>query len=187
MNLLGWITGLVAAEILAPIGASSPFPWHYDTDMAFAYASLVLLGITIGIFQWLVIRSYLPNAKYWIPATATGYLLSALIFALANSDPTRLLRTELLNNMILFGLMGFVIGVSQWWVLRRHYERSGLWVLASTFGFLSILWLVVDPAHSQIELQIRSGIVGASAAAVTWVAFICMIRQPDATELELTG
>jgi hypothetical protein len=186
-NLLGWITGLVAAQILAPLGARSPFPWHYDTDKAIAYASLVLLGITVGISQWLVYRSYLPNAKYWIPATMIGYLLSVIIFALANNDPARLIRTELLNNMILLGLMGFVIGVSQWWVLRQHFERSGLWVLASTFGFLFFIWLIVDPTHSQIELIIRAGLVWAFAAAVSGATLIWIIRQSDRPEIELAG
>lgn len=180
-NLLGWTTGLVTAEIVAPLAARSPFPWHYDTDVAFAYASLVLVGITIGIAQWIVLRRYLPRATPWMSATIVGYLLSGIIFAIANNNPARLLRTEVVNNLILFGLMGIAIGASQRWVLRQHYGRSGLWVLASTVGFQFFMWLVVDPAHSQGEFLIRSAIAGAFAAAVTGLALVWMIRQPQAT------
>jgi hypothetical protein len=174
------------AEILAPLGARSPFPWHYDTDMAFAYVSLFLLGITLGLSQWIVLRSSLPNALPWIPATMIGYILCAIIFAFANSDPTRLLKSQIVNNAILFGLMGFTIGVSQWWVLRQYYERSSLWVLASIFGFLFFLWLVVDPARLQSEFLLRGGMVGACTAALTGATLIWMIRQPAAIESDLT-
>jgi hypothetical protein len=177
-NLLGWAAGLVAAGILAPLAARSPFPWHYDTDMAIAYVSLVLLGITIGIAQWIVLRRHLPRATPWIFATIIGYLLSVIIFAIANNDAARLLSTEVVNNLILFGLMGIAIGASQWWVLRRHYGRSGLWVLASTVGFLFFMWLVIDPAHSQGELLIRGAILGGFAAAVTGGALVWIIHQP---------
>ncbi|MEM6284435.1 MAG: hypothetical protein AAF787_19745 [Chloroflexota bacterium] len=46
-------------------------------------------------------------------------------------------------------LIGFAMGVGQWWLLRRHMERGWPWVLASTFGWIGgalltigIVWLV---------------------------------------------
>jgi hypothetical protein len=148
---------------------------------------LILLGVTIGVAQWIILRNYLPAARAWIPATMTGYLLSVIIFAVPNTDPTRLLRTELLNNMILLGLTGFAIGVSQWWVLRTEVERSGLWMLASTLVFLFFVWLVVDPARSPVELSIRAGIIGASAAAVSRATLLWLMRRSYPSENELTG
>jgi hypothetical protein len=177
-SLIGWTTGLVAAGILAPVAARIPFPWHHDRDIAFAYVSLILLGITIGIAQWTVLRRYLPKATRWIAATMIGYLLCAIIFAFANNDPARLLRTEVVNNVVLFALMGIAIGASQWWVLRQHYLNARLWVLASAFGFLFFMWLVVNPAPSQGVLYLRSATIGAFAAALTGVWLVWMIRQP---------
>lgn len=180
-GLIGWTTGLVAAGILAPVAARIPFPWQHDKDMAFAYASLLLLGITIGVAQWIVLRRYLPKATRWIAATMIGYVLCAIIFAFANNNPARLLRTEVGNNVILLVLMGIAIGASQWWVLRQHYSNAGLWVLASTFGFLLFMWLIVNPSLSQGAFYMRSAIIGAFAAALTGVTLVWMIRQPLAT------
>ena len=177
-NLIGWTTGLLAAGIISPMISRIQFPWPRDSDMDLAYVGLILLGVTIGVAQWTVLRHYLPRSVYWIAATMIGYLLGAIIFALANDDPVRLLRTEIVNNLVLFGLMGTAIGASQWWVLRQRYLNAGLWVLASAFGFLFFIMIVVYPAPSQAVLYLRSAIIGAFAAAFTGVWLVWIIRRP---------
>lgn len=37
---------------------------------------------------------------------------------------------------------GLFLGVSQWWILRRHMKRASLWVLFSVIG-----WMLTGPAR----------------------------------------
>jgi len=35
------------------------------------------------------------------------------------------------NDALFLGLLGTAVGTSQWWILRQHYRKAGLGVLAT--------------------------------------------------------
>ena len=177
-NLIGWAAGLAIGELFSPLAARIPIPWQHDRDLVSVYATIILLGLSIGVAQWVVMRRYLTRPTRWITTTLIGYLLCVVIFVTFNSNRIELDRAKVWNNMLLLGLLGSAIGVSQWWVLRQHYSQAGLWVLASAAGFLFFMWGIVTPSHSQGEFIIRSTISGVLAAAVSGVTLVWLVRQP---------
>lgn len=177
-NLLGWIVGITTAESLTWLAARRGLPWSFDSDLVASYAILVMLGITVGVGQWIVLRRRLPGAATWIPATMVGFLVDSAILIMVSTSPDIILRTEVAANLILLALMGLAIGLLQWWVLRQHVGRAGLWVLACGLSFLFFIWLVFDPAKSSGELLIRSGTVWAIASVMTGSTLAWMVYRP---------
>jgi hypothetical protein len=177
VNLIGWAAGLAISVLFYPVAARIPIPWQHDGDMVSSYATIIFLGFTVGIAQWTVMRRHLARPARWITATLIGYLLCLVIFVIASNSPVRLERTKVWNNALLLGLMGSAIGVSQWWVLRQHYSKAGLWVLASAVGFLFFMWGIITPSHSQGEFIIRSTISGVLAAAVSGVTLVWLVKK----------
>jgi hypothetical protein len=157
---------------------ATQLPW-INEDRVFSYATLISLGLTLGLAQWVVLRRYLSQPFRWVTATMIGYLLCLVI--IISSNLAGLGGMGVWNNLFLLSLIGTAIGMSQWWILRRHYRRAGLWVLATAAGFLCFMWIILNPSHSLVELVIRGTIVGAAAALVSGVSLVWLVRQPAVT------
>ena len=67
----GWLLGVLLIAIPS---------WLYWTGGSFNLAlALVLMGLAIGLGQWLVLRRRLPRASWWIGANVVGWGLFALM------------------------------------------------------------------------------------------------------------
>ena len=67
----GWLLGFLL--ILIP-------SWLYWMDGSLNLGSaLILIGLAIGVGQWLLLRQRLPRASWWIGANVVGWGLLALI------------------------------------------------------------------------------------------------------------
>ena len=176
VSVLGFGTGIaggvgftLAAEKLAGV----------NPDRFMAYATLFCLGLTVGFIQWRVVAQFLPRSVRWVPATFIGYLLALVPFAIPRFP--NLPGPELLDVALLLALMGTAIGLAQWWVLRQHYRGAAVWVLASAVGFLSFLWLDVNPTHSLTEFVLVGAALGGLAAVAQGAALAWFVRRPLAT------
>jgi uncharacterized membrane protein YjjP (DUF1212 family) len=171
-SAVGWAAGLAFGVLLAL--AAARFPW-LNEDRFFDYALLISLGFTIGIAQWVVMRRYLSKPIRWVVGTLIGYLLCLIV--IVGSNLARLGGEGVWDDVLLLGLLGTAIGACQWWVLRRHYHKAGLWVLATAVGFLCFLWTIINPSHSLGEFIIRNAIVGTLVALVPGVTLVYLVRQ----------
>lgn len=173
---IGWLAGLaVGAMLTLAVGV---FSW-LNQDRFAAYAILVSLGITVGMAQWIVIRPYLPKPLRWITATLIGYLLCLVI--ILGSNLAKLGGTGLWNNLLLLSLLGAAIAAPQWWVLRRHYQQAGLWILVNMVGLLCFVWIIIYPSHSMGEFILRGTIAGTLAAVVPGAALAWLVSRPIIT------
>ena len=104
-------------------------------------------GALVGFAQWLVIRPYVTEAYRWIGATALSWGLLALfdigaIGWVAPSTLSFLIRA--LCGLMYGGYVGLVLGLGQWWIIRRQVSRAwrwiplmaGIWAVAIAFGWL---------------------------------------------------
>ena len=113
-------------------------------------------GAVVGLAQWIVLRRRLPEIarRSWVWATvagaaATGFLgmLPGTVMSLTGDgggtmpefESTESLATEIALAMIL----GAILAIPQWWVLRRHVRAAGWWVPAN-----AIAWGVAMPLIS---------------------------------------
>jgi hypothetical protein len=82
LSRMGWwvlatIGGWLMGALLIAISAWRNWPaGSLSLDLAF-----ILMGLTIGVGQWLLLRRRLPRASWWIGANVVGWGLLALITA----------------------------------------------------------------------------------------------------------
>ncbi|SRR5258706_4977188 len=109
---------------------------------------LIVSFMLVAILQWaIVLRRYLNNVAWWVYVSAMGFLLSFGVYyvldqvtrplwigtGLINSTPT----IEVIRNVIWGAIIGFTLGLAQWYVvLRNNKIRYAVWwVPANTFAY----------------------------------------------------
>lgn len=115
-------------------------------------------GATIGLLQWLVLRRHIQHAGRWIAATAAGYATLGLLPFLAGTfQPGWPLWafTLIINDKfhwlarvvdewplaswpagaLTLTLLGVVLGIAQWLVLRGRVHRAAWWIPLSAVGW----------------------------------------------------
>jgi hypothetical protein len=165
----GWAVGAPISELVArPIGATGAM---LAAEMLGGAVAWGILGLLTGIGQWLVLRRHMSGAGWWVPASVIGWALVGstkwiqgplldefMIGFFGRLEEMRLGALVPLSGMglglLLDGAMGLVVGLAQWFVLRRHVQRAGRWVLISAvawgigaiaMGFLG--WIIDRPGQ----------------------------------------
>jgi hypothetical protein len=168
--LLGFLPSLVLVNIM---------------DLALARLIVPLFeGFMVGLAQWVVLRKYVNVVSDWILAAgaswAIGYTLGLFII-------NGLTGTGL-DGFIGYILFGIIVGLVQWPLLRREIPNVWMWILANVIGWTSGFFLsqisldlffngpVIDPVAST---SVISGVSGLVAGAITGVALIRIVRQPE--------
>jgi len=168
-NAAGELAGLgVAALAGYGLVAALGEPASVVAVAAFALAMLVLgtfEGVVVGWAQWLVLRTELPAlaARAWIGFTALG-AFTAWLLGMIPSTVIQLVGMEeggappdlgagerLAAAAVLGALLGLVLAVPQWWVLKRLLARAHWWVPANAAAWALGMPLVFAAAGSMPE------------------------------------
>jgi hypothetical protein len=145
-----------------------------DEDKLAGYLLLPLIGIGVGIAQWLVLNQRVAGTSGWIIASVVGYAACSTILALLNAF--RVVPGSWWPQVLLLFTFGAAVGLCQWLVLRRRYSRARWWILANAIGLLGLLVLFVHPASSQAQLIGCLAGAGAFSGVVTgWL--LAMLRR----------
>jgi len=113
-------------------------------------AGTFIEGIVVGTAQWLVLRRPIKSIKWriWVLATAIGAFIawtlgmipSTFMFASADSGgaaPAQMSDLMIYALAAVMGLvLGSILGVPQWVVLRHHLPKAGWWVLANALAWM---------------------------------------------------
>jgi hypothetical protein len=97
--------------------------------MAIAWAAM---GAFVGFFQSLILQKYFPHLKQWILFTIMGWTLSGEIVGLFMETARGGYTTVRLS--VAGAIVGLLIGIMQWVVLRGNVRKAYLWILASVLG-----------------------------------------------------
>lgn len=164
---LGFALGIAGGAALTELAQSLA---GVNPDRFSAYAILCSLGVAVGLLQWKTIVQWLPELERWAPATLAGYVL-----AMIPLTAPRLLGA---SGAPLLLIMGGLMALGQWWLLRQHYRGAAIWVVASAAGMLSFLWLIANPASSLLELMLAGAVLGGLAAVLPGAALVWLARRP---------
>lgn len=221
VNVVGWTVGTLVfpavASFLSPL-FSLPAGWLLDlrvpedarpavglvvgTLQSLAMLAVVgaVLGIILGLAQWLVLRVRIPRCGSWMPATAIGSAIGWSIGLMANliiigEGPDGL--EMVLWGLVLGSAIGAALGLAQWVVLKRFTASANAWLLASLLGWAvglaagwglaGILRPVLSPHPDVSDMAIRltllwsltglaPGIIG---GAITGIALTRVLQGPS--------
>jgi hypothetical protein len=152
-NILGF--GALGALILV-------FP--FMLGKAGFYITSFFLAIPISLAQWIALRRTLQLSVFWILTVPVGIPLSFLLMSIIpaglwfEADDDSLAA---MTSMIF--VVGLVIGLLQWIILRRQIERASVWILGSAVAVAGSFWLI-----SVSHLIDQSGIISYIAVAMVY-------------------
>jgi hypothetical protein len=131
-----------------------------------------LIGITLGIGQWLVLRRRIPQAYLWVLASVLGgAALSASGFAAGGA----------VGGPLGGSAIGASLGIAQWLVLRRRVSRAYRYLVASIVGFalaLSVGEAVGFALSGAAGWLVGGTLFGITAGTITGAAIVWLLRRP---------
>ena len=133
----------------------------------------ILIGVSLGITQWLVLRRQFPRAYRWVLASALGGLAVGVL---------GLAMGEAVGGPLGGAVIGAALGSMQWLVLRRLTSRAYVWVVASILGFalgLSVGEAVGFAVGGSAGWLVGGGVQGVVVGAITGGALVWLLRQDE--------
>jgi hypothetical protein len=144
----------------------------------------IIAGALLGLAQWLVLRPYVSKSYDWILNHAVGWMVGFTLGLFV----VQLLSKTSIGMLVGFMAFGLIVALFQYPVLRREIPHLGTWILANIIGwtlgaFLSqlvasaVFRTVLPTTFTSILVTV--GITGLVAGAITALALIWIVRQPD--------
>jgi hypothetical protein len=183
-----WLGWTLATALGMLLGHLPLVPLVEVIDLGIARIVAPLLGgLLVGLSQWLVLRGFLTRSSDWILAGGAGWAAAYAIglFVVQN------LTGSFLIGLVAYLLFGVIVGLLQWPVLRREIPNIWAWISANVLGWtlgFFVSQIVVgqlfgpDSYNQALVTAISSGVSGFIAGALTGLALVWIVRQP---ELEL--
>ena len=144
----------------------------------------LLAGLLLGVAQWLVLRGYVNGSQDWIlnhiGGWVVGYSLGLFVIQALAGFP--------LGTLIGFILFGVIVALFQWPVLRREIPHLLTWIVANVVAWALGAFVSQIVAASLFEnaqpsllvsTSVTVGTTGLVAGAITAIALIWIVRQPD--------
>ncbi|RPI34417.1 MAG: hypothetical protein EHM70_02920 [Chloroflexota bacterium] len=167
-----WFAWLFASTLGSFLGWILAWRASFVVPGVFSIITLgLVMGVVIGVLQWLVLRAHFKGAGWWIIASGLGW---AAGFPVGAALAQQLGLTGYLFGVVLGLATGAAVGVAQWLVLRRRASRAMVWIPASIFAWTSSL-LYYRPQGSGIGVM-----YGLLSGIVTGVALLWLLYRPSA-------
>lgn len=162
----GAFFGLVGARLLTTAYYIDRWGNSAWLDFGIAVVAGTLVWTLIGAAQWLVLRRFLRDVKWWIPASIFGgavAVLSSIVlwYSVNPLSPSYIagfglrFRSTYLSGALLvtFGgaVAGGLLGLVQRHMLVRYLPNTARWVLATALGWS--LALLVGGAVSEAFIE----------------------------------
>ena len=127
------------------------------------FGSTLIISIPISLAQWIALRRIYPISILWILSIPISILLVILLIRELPDDLWQIFGNETADLILFFLLIGLIIGLPQWLLLRRQYSNSSIWLLGSSIGVGAGSGLVLATG-----LINQSGIISYIVAALVY-------------------
>ena len=170
---LGWILSallVVPLAIFTTYAFSLPFMavLNLGTRLnlwpALDSTAWLMLGFTtgLGIFtawaQWLLLRRFLPGARRWFAATALGLGLGGIIAAVFGAAHILGMEDSFARFALVFLAIGLLLGLLQWFFLRRSLRHAAWLVPVNLLAAASLLPIRM-PVDWTFSLVLLPGVI----------------------------
>ena len=127
--------------------------------------AFVIIGVALGVLQWITLQQRLRHAWRWIVATALGWSLGSgiILFFMPN-----------VMDFIAGVVIGITTGTAQWMILRREIHWAGWWIVINVVAWTTGLALL----PGILLTGILAGLVTGTALALLFQA----PKLPDSLE-----
>jgi len=136
----------VVANILG-ISATAALPLLFASlseSLRSGVVSGFIFSFPIGIAQWLALQRISRTSIVWVLTVPVGILIYFLIYGLISDGLSQTIDDEsILVITAAYLMIGFAVGLLQWFIMRRHFSGSSLWILGSTVGVGFSFWLIL--------------------------------------------
>jgi len=174
--ILGWFIANLLAVVLVAV-ASLIHPPALPIRSGMLVGSLII-GFPIGLAQWVALRRVAPISVLWIFSISLALPLALVIL----NNPIFLGAIGFLEDesivalMIGYAVVGLVVGLIQWVLLRGRFDKPFLWPLVSSAGLGLGMGLVLALiSRSGIAPVILTVLVYAVAtgSVISWMRTSC--------------
>jgi hypothetical protein len=138
-----------------------------------------VFGGTVGVAQSLLLRKRVSAYYWWALASAIGWAVGFWVYQdfmlpFLFDDGAFFGLSSVIANFLMVGLM---VGVAQWLLLRRWCRRAGWWILASSLGWsgVGLTWALSSDSPFFFTGFVVWG-------AVTGGILVWILRQPTPNE-----
>lgn len=169
-----WILANIAALLVGSmLGAT-------DGGLVRGVAGDILLGGSVGVAQWWVLRRHLgsrPGLWWWLPATAFGYAAGVV---LGRRFAPMITTDHLLLGFVFGVFVGVLVGVGQAAALRRFYQNNEAalhWFMVSL-----VAWIVAEVVAFVFYFRLEGvPFVALSMALITGLALLVFMPSLTST------
>jgi len=173
-----WVLACALGLSIPPL---VPYLFPPFTVLFGLFSSTLITSMPLSIAQWLALRWTHPVSILWIFSIPISVYVFMMFIRELPTDA--FLSDETLAALTILGLMlGLLIGLPQWLILRWKYGGSALWLLGSSLGVgLSMFFVLVTDLinMSGVLAYIAAVLVYALTTGLTLVVLINLREVPD--------
>lgn len=156
-----WFTWVLASSFGLALGW--PVYVAAGESMDAGYLAAAVGALAAGTLQSFVLRRRVAGATYWVGANLAAIAAVALLAYVVG----------VVDAGEGVAVLGTVLGVSQWLLLRRQLPKAGWWVLASSVG-----WVVGGLVSAIVSGVVAWALIGAVYGGISGAALVWLLRRP---------
>lgn len=121
-----------------------------------------LFYTALSVGQYIILRRYFANSYRWILFTGFGAVASLAIIFLILKLPSHYLTDYPHTSLGI--IIGFCIGIAQWFCLKQWVNHSGWWIFGTVIGTTVVALINYDcncGPESILSLLVNIGIIAA--------------------------